>query len=134
MLNSIGIQGRLPKDPELRHSPSGIPVTSFTIACERSYVRQGMERQVDWIDVVAWRQTAEFVCNYFHKGSMIVLDGQLQTRTYKDKDGNNHKAYEVYANHVFFGEKEKRERDEFNQSPPDDYFSQIDSDGEDLPF
>lgn len=134
MLNTCSLQGRLTKDPELRHSPSGISVTSFTVACERSYVRQGMERQVDWIDVVAWRQTAEFVCNYFHKGSMIVLDGQLQTRTYKDKDGNNHKAYEVYANHIYFGEREKRERDEFNQSPPDDYFSQIDSDEEDLPF
>lgn len=134
MLNQIAIMGRLTKNPELRHTPNGLAVTSFTIASERSYVKSGKEREVDWIDIVAWRQTAEFICKYFSKGKMIVLDGTLQTRTYADREGKNHKAYEVIASHVYFTEAEKKEHDTFSQEPSwDDDFSQID-DTEDLPF
>ena len=135
MLNQIAIMGRLTKDPELRTTPNGKKVTSFTVASERSYVKAGAERQVDWIDVVAWGQTAEFVCKYFNKGKLIVLDGSLQTRSYTDREGRNHKAYEVIASHVYFSEAQKREHDDFSQIPPwdDADFPQID-DSADLPF
>ena len=102
MLNVIAIMGRLVADPELRHTPQGTSVTSFTVAVDRNFARQGEQRQTDFIDVVAWRQTAEFVCKYFQKGSMIAVDGSLQTRMYTDKNGNNRKAYEIMANNVSF--------------------------------
>ena len=102
MLNVIAIMGRLVADPELRHTPQGTSLTSFTVAVDRNFARSGEQRQTDFIDVVAWRGTAEFVCKYFQKGSMIALDGSLQTRMYTDKNGNNRKAYEVVANNVNF--------------------------------
>ena len=87
MLNCAVIMGRLTADPELRTTTSGISVTSFSVAVDRSYVRAGEERQTDFINVVAWRQTAEFVTRYFHKGSMIAVQGSIQTRNYEDKTG-----------------------------------------------
>lgn len=102
MLNVVALMGRLVRDPELRKSPSGVSVTTFTIAVDRSFVRQGEQRQADFIDVVAWRATAEFVCKYFRKGSLIALKGSIQTRSYQDKAGNNRKAVEVIADAVSF--------------------------------
>ena len=102
MLNNVVLMGRLVADPELRTTGSNLSVTSFTIAVDRSYVRAGEERQADFIDIVAWRQTAEFVTRYFRKGSMIAIQGSLQTRTYEDKNGNKRKAVEVVASQVSF--------------------------------
>ena len=103
-MNNICLLGRLTADPELRHTPSLVAVTSFTVAVDRSYTPKGQERQADFIPVVAWRQTAEFVCRYFRKGQRIALQGSLQSRSYTDKDGNKRTAYEVVADNVFFAE------------------------------
>ncbi len=102
MINCAVIMGRLVADPELRQTQSGVSVTSFTVAVDRSFVKQGEERQADFIDVVAWRQTAEFVTKYFQKGSMIAITGAIQTRTYEDKNGNKRKAVEIVADNVSF--------------------------------
>ena len=103
-MNMICLLGRLTADPELRHTQSQVPVTSFTLAVDRAYQPKGQERQADFINVVAWRQTAEFVTRYFHKGQRLALTGTLQSRRYVDKDGNNRTAYEVVADNVFFAE------------------------------
>lgn len=102
MLNVVALMGRLVYEPELKTTPSGINVCSFRIACDRSFARQGEERKSDFIDVTAWRQTAEFVCKYFQKGSMIAIEGSLQTRQYQDKNGNNRTKVEVVASNVSF--------------------------------
>ena len=147
MLNVIAIMGRLVADPELRHTPQGASVTSFTVAVDRNFARQGEQRQADFIDVVVWRQTAEFVCKYFRKGSMIAVDGSLQTRTYQDRNGSSRKACEIMAANVSFagGRDNTRPASETHQSAPQaapvqaygqgsvDDFALID-DNEDLPF
>lgn len=102
MLNVVAIMGRLVADPELRTTPAGYSVCSFRIACDRSYVQQGQQRQADFIDIVAWRQQADFVSKYFQKGSLIAIDGSLQTRQYQDKNGNSRTAVEVVANNISF--------------------------------
>ena len=102
MLNNAVIMGRLVADPELRTTGSGISVTSFTVAVDRRFVRQGEERQADFIDIIAWRQQAEFICKYFRKGSMIAIQGSIQTRMYEDKNGNKRKAVEIVADNVSF--------------------------------
>ena len=102
MLNNAVIMGRLVADPELRTTGSGISVSSFTVAVDRRFNRQGEERQADFIDIIAWRQTAEFVCKYFRKGSMIAVQGYIQTRMYEDKNGNKRKAVEIVADNVSF--------------------------------
>lgn len=102
MLNVVAIMGRLVADPELRTTQAGHSVCSFRIACDRSYVQQGQERQADFIDIVAWRQQADFVSKHFQKGSMIAVEGSLQTRQYQDKNGNNRTAVEVVANNISF--------------------------------
>lgn len=102
MLNIVAIMGRLVYDPELKTTQQGTSVCSFRIACDRSYTQKGQERQADFIDVVAWRQSAEFVSKYFQKGSMIAIEGSLQTRQYQDKQGSNRTAVEVLANHISF--------------------------------
>ncbi len=102
MLNCAIIMGRLVADPELRTTNGGTSVTSFRVAVDRSFVRQGEERQADFIDVVAWRQTAEFVSKYFRKGSMIAVQGSIQTRNYEDKNGNKRTAVEIVADNVSF--------------------------------
>ena len=103
MLNCVILMGRLVADPELRQTDSGIPVCQFAIAVPRKYVKD-REQQTDFIDIVAWRQAAEFVCRYFSKGKMIIIEGAIQTRTYEDKNGNKRKAVEVIAGNVQFGE------------------------------
>lgn len=102
MLNVVAIMGRLTRDPELKTTQQGTSVCRFSIACDRSYAKQGEQRQADFIDIVAWRQTAEFVCKYFSKGSLIAIDGSLQTRQYQDKNSNSRTAVEVVANNVSF--------------------------------
>ena len=134
MINMIALQGRITATPELRHTQNGNAVTSFTIACARAYVKKGGERQADFIDIVAWTNTAEFICKYFQKGSMISIEGRLQTRPFKDRYGNNRKATEVIATQVYFSEAQRKERSEFDQTPRyEESFSQLD-DNEDLPF
>ena len=112
MLNQIVIMGRLTRDPELRTTQTGVNNARFTVAVDRDYVsRDGGERQTDFIDCVAWRQTAEFVSRYFRKGSMIVVTGRLQSRKWQDKEtGANRTAWEIQAENVHFGES-KRESD-----------------------
>lgn len=102
MLNCAVIMGRLTADPELRTTPNGISVTSFSVAVDRSYQRAGEERQTDFINVVAWRYTAEFVSRYFRKGSMIAVQGSIQTRNYEDRNGNKRTAFEIIADNVSF--------------------------------
>ncbi len=102
MLNVVAVMGRLVANPELRQTPQGASVTTFSIACDRSFSRQGEERQTDFFDVTCWRQTADFVCKYFQKGSLIAIDGRLQSRRYTDKNGNNRTAIEIVANNVNF--------------------------------
>ena len=108
MLNHIVIMGRLTRDPELRRTGSGIAVASFTVAVDRDFSgRDGGERETDFIDCVAWRQTGEFVSKYFTKGSMIVVSGRLQIRNWNDKDGNKRRSAEVVADNVYFGESKR---------------------------
>lgn len=103
MLNVVAIMGRLARDPELRQTTTGKSVASFRIACDRGRRDANGQSQADWIDVVAWDRQAEFVCKYFQKGSLIVVDGRLQTRTYQDKNtGANRTAVEVVANNINF--------------------------------
>ena len=102
MLNVVAIMGRLVADPELRTTTQGHSVCSFRIACDRSYAQQGQERQADFIDIVAWRQQADFVSRYFQKGSVIAVEGSLQTRQYQDKQGSKRTAVEVVANNISF--------------------------------
>ena len=105
MLNHITIMGRLTRDPELRRTGSGVAVTSFTLAVDRDFSpRDGGERETDFIDCVAWRQTGEFVSKYFTKGRMAVVSGRLQIRSWNDKDGNKRRTAEVVADNVYFGE------------------------------
>ena len=107
MLNVAIIMGRLTRDPELRRTGSGIAVASFTVAVDRDYAPEGQERETDFIDCVAWRQTGEFVSKYFTKGSMIVVDGRIQKRSWTDKDGNKRWSTEIVADHCYFGEGKK---------------------------
>lgn len=141
MLNSIIVMGRLTADPELRSTSSGLSVTSFTVAVDRGYARTGEERKTDFIPVVAWRQTADFVSKYFRKGSMIAVQGSLQTRNYEDKNGNKRVAYEIIADQVSFcgskaetgsGNYDPVSPSSYNNSSADDFSSVVDDD--DLPF
>ena len=108
MLNHIVIMGRLARDPELRRTGSGIAVTSFRLAVDRDFApKDGGERETDWIDCVAWRQTGEFVSKYFTKGRMAVVSGRLQIRNWTDKDGNKRSSAEVVADNVYFGDSKR---------------------------
>lgn len=143
MLNTVALMGRLTRDPELRTTQSNIPVTTFTLAVERTYVKQGEERQADFIDVVAWQKSAEFATRYFRKGQLVAVDGSIQTRSYTGKDGIKRKAFEIVASHLHFAEP-KRETDSPHAghmpqdaspagAPMDAGFEEIDQD-DDLPF
>ena len=106
MFNLVVLTGRLTADPELKTTPNGVPVTSFSIAVNRSY-RAGEEQQTDFINLVAWRQRAEFISKYFTKGSLIGIEGSIQTRRYQDKNGNNRTAFEVVVNNAHFVESKR---------------------------
>lgn len=139
MLNVIAIMGRLSRDPELRQTTTGKNVASFTIACSRGRKDANGKDLVDWIPVVAWEHTAEFVCKYFEKGSLIAIDGRLQSRTYKDRDGNNRTAIEIVANNANFagskstggGSNSVPAGNSYNE--PTVQYDEIEDDG-DLPF
>lgn len=131
MLNKVILQGRLVADPELRQTPQGISVCSFRIACDRSYVAQGQEKQADFIDIVAWRHTAEFVSRYFAKGRMILIEGTLRTRVTQDSRYPDVKHYvtEVYADNVnFAGDKPAQNNNggygDYAPPPPPEPFRQ----------
>lgn len=128
MLNRIIIMGRLVRDPELRRTQSGNAVTSFTLAVDRDFKSDGGEREADFINCVAWRNTAEFVSKYFSKGRMAVVTGRLQNRSWTDKDGNKRTSAEVIAESVYFGDS-KRE----DSAAPQETFEELPDDGE-LPF
>lgn len=144
MLNMVAIMGRLVADPELRTTPAGVNVCQFRIACDRNFARQA-----DFVDIVAWRAQAEFVCRYFSKGSLIAINGRIQTRNYQDKNGNNRTAFAVVAENINFGGSKgtNKQVDEGGEVPPAGYrpsepapeynenddFAVID-DSDDLPF
>lgn len=110
MLNKIFIMGRLTRDPELRRTQTGTPVASFTLAVDRDFKdKQTGEKTTDFIDVVAWRQTGEFVSKYFTKGRMAVVDGRLQIRDWTDKDGNKRRTAEIIADNIYFGDSKHQE-------------------------
>jgi single-strand DNA-binding protein len=117
--------GRLTADPELRRTQQGKAVTSFTIACDRDFASGGAVKETDFIECVAWANTAEFVCKHFTKGKMIVVYGRLQTRTWEDRDGNKRKNTEIIANNVYFGESKGATKPEFIP---------VEDDGDGLPF
>ena len=117
MINTAVIMGRLTADPELRETQSGISVARFSVAVERPYSKDG-ERQTDFLDVVAWRNAADFVCRYFVKGQMIAIFGSIQARTYTDRDGNRHKSVEIVADGVSFcGDKPERKTQTYDAEP-----------------
>ena len=117
MLNKIFIMGRLTRDPELRRTQSGTAVTSFSLAVDRDYKSQSGEKETDFIDVVAWRSTAEFVAKYFTKGRMAVVEGRLQIRDWKDKDGNNRRSAEVVADNIYFGDSKRDGAGSYDSAP-----------------
>ena len=148
MLNHITIMGRLTRDPELRRTNSGIAVASFTLAVDRDFSgKDGGEKETDFIDCTAWRNTAEFVSKYFTKGRMAVVSGRLQIRNYTDKEGNKRRSAEVVAENVYFGDSKKEETNgnnyggnyggynapAYSAAPAQDYAQIEDDDGE-LPF
>ena len=144
MLNRIVLMGRLTRDPELRRTGSGVAVTSFTIAVDRDFSsKDSGEKETDFIDCVAWRQTGEFVSKYFTKGRMAVVSGRLQIRNWTDKDGNKRRTAEVIAENVYFGDSKKDETDNgytgFIKNPdpqpaPANDFAMLDDDDAQLPF
>ena len=117
-LNRIVLMGRLTRDPELRRTQSGTPVTSFSLAVDRDFKSQSGEKETDFIDIVAWRNTAEFVCNNFTKGRMAVVEGRLQIRDWKDRDGNNRRSAEVVADNVYFGDSKRDSAGGGYDAPP----------------
>jgi len=147
-MNHIVIMGRLTKDPELRHTPSGVSVASFSLAVDRGFTpKDGSDRQTDFIDVVAWRNTAEFVSKYFTKGQMAAVTGRLQIRDWTDKENNKRRSAEVVAENIYFTESKKSREAAFGSADPkEDFgtgyttpvessdFTELDMDDGDLPF
>ena len=135
MLNRIVLMGRLTRDPELRRTQSGTAVTSFSIAVDRDFKNKDTgEKATDFIDIVAWRQTAEFVCQYFGKGRMAVVEGRLQIRDWTDKDGGKRRSAEVLADNIYFGDsKRDSNNDSGGYSAPQSY-NEVDEDEGELPF
>ncbi len=130
MLNVITISGRLTDQPDLRRTGNGTAVASFTLACERDFKNSSGQRETDFIPVVAWRQTGEFVANHFGKGQQAMVTGRLQVRKWQDKDGNNRYATEVVAEHVYFcGGKDGKPA-----SAPSEDYALLDDPDEDMPF
>ena len=141
MLNKVVLMGRLTKDPELRRTGSGTAVTSFSLACDRDFKSQSGEKETDFIEVVAWKNTAEFVSKYFSKGRMAVVEGRLQIRDWTDKAGNRRTTAEVVADNVYFADSKRSEsndnqRENFNALSgrlSDDFAPTSEEDGE-IPF
>ena len=133
MLNNIVLMGRLVRDPELRHTGSGTAVASLTLAVDRDYKSQSGEKETDFIDIVAWRSTAEFVCKYFTKGRMVVVEGRLQVRDWTDKDGGRRRSAEVVAENVYFGDS-KRAVSDSDTRPAGEITEVPEGEEGDLPF
>ncbi|MDR1692541.1 MAG: single-stranded DNA-binding protein [Oscillospiraceae bacterium] len=154
MLNKVILMGRLTREPELRTTQSGVSVVSFTLAVERDFTARGEEKATDFIDIVAWRSTADFVSKYFRKGQLVAAEGRLQTRKWEDKEGNKRTSFEVVADNVYFAE---RKQEGYGAPPPQDAppqrrpqrdsggpppfqldapatFAELDDDDGDLPF
>ena len=121
MLNKIILMGRLTRDPELRRTGSGTAVTSFSLAVDRDFKSQSGEKETDFIDVVAWRNTAEFVSKYFTKGRMAIVEGRLQIRDWTDKDGGKRRSAEVIADNVYFGDSRRDSADNGGYAPVPSY-------------
>lgn len=144
MLNRIVLMGRLTRDPELRKTQSDTPVCSFSLAVDRDYKKDGEKKETDFIDIVAWRATAEFVSKFFTKGRMAVVEGRLQIRDWTDKEGNKRRSAEINADNVYFGDSRPTqaegssgtgETDAFKDFPPlDDFPSAAGGSGKELPF
>ena len=142
MLNHIVLMGRLTRDPELRRTGNGVPVAGFTLACDRDFGTKGQEKETDFIEVVAWRSTAEFVEKYFSKGRMAVVSGRLQIRSWTDKDGNKRKTAEIVADNVYFGDSKndggQRNQAQFSYPAPaqvgDQDYAMLTDDDPHLPF
>ena len=142
MFNLVVLTGRLTADPELKTTPNGIPVTSFSIAVDRRYSRNAEERQTDFINIVAWRSNAEFITKYFKKGNLIGIEGSIQTRRYQDSNGNNRTAFEVVVNNTQFVESKKSaapgsadsEPASFSNADVNDFADLGDATDDDLPF
>jgi single-strand DNA-binding protein len=141
MLNKIFIMGRLTYTPELRRTQNGTAVTSFTLAVDRDFKDKDGEKVADFIDCVAWRTTAEFVAKNFAKGRMAVVEGRLQLRDFKDKDGNSRKVSEVHVDNIYFGDSKPQNNGSYSNYAAQvamnnsaEAFEEIEDDGEDLPF
>lgn len=145
MLNHIVLMGRLTKDPELRRTGNGVAVASFSIAVDRDFSAQDGQKETDFIDIVAWRSTAEFVEKYFSKGRMAVVSGRLQIRSWTDKEGNKRRSAEVVADNVYFGDSKKdgdaapapasNSPGYYTQPPaPQQAFAELNDTDDDLPF
>lgn len=133
MLNRIVLMGRLTKKPELRRTQSGVAVTSFSLAVERDYKDAEGNRETDFIDVVAWRSTAEFAAKYLDKGRMAAVTGSLQDRSWQDKEGNNRRSMEVLADSLYFADSKREEATRRGVDVSADDFQEVEDDG-DLPF
>lgn len=142
MINTVALTGRLTYEPELKATQSGVSVIRFQMAVDRNYQAQGQERQADFIDCMAWRQTAEFISRYFHKGDMIGIEGSIQTSNFTDKDGNKRKSVDVVANNVSFcgSKQQSNSNSNLNVAPPtyasadNSDFEEIVDEDDDLPF
>lgn len=134
MLNSVNIMGRIVADPELKQTPAGVPVCTFRIACDRDFKnKQTGERETDYVSLVTWRSTAEFVARSFSKGRMIVAEGRLQIRPYTDQDGNKRTATEIVAENVYFADSRLTSHETQTTEAPDN-FAELDADPDDIPF
>ena len=143
MLNKIIIMGRMTRDPELRRTQSGTAVTSFTLATDRDFKGQNGEKETDFVDVAAWRSTAEFVAKYFTKGRIAIVEGRLQMRDWTDKDGNKRRSAEVVADNVYFGDSKRDDATTYNapaysapSAPVDAHadFAEVREEDGELPF
>lgn len=143
MLNRIILMGRFVRDPDLKHTQNGTPVTSFTLAVDRDFKsRDGGEKSTDFIDCTAWRGTAEMICKYFSKGRLALVEGRLQIREWKDRDGNNRRTAEVVTENIYFADTKKKDGSHGETSAPDygepppegGGFHEIDDEDGELPF
>lgn len=143
MLNRVILMGRLTKGPELKQTPNNISVATFSLAVDRNYQSDKDNKQTDFINIVAWRHTAEFVGKYFTKGQLVAVEGSIQTRSYQDKDGNNRTVFEVVADQVYFAEKKQNgeNKSQSESSAKDSFqvgdlgnFEEFDADDGELPF
>lgn len=134
MLNHITLAGRLVRNPELRRTQNGTAVASFTLACERDFKNESGDREVDFIDCVAWRKTAELVSGYFTKGRMAIVSGRMQIRGWTDKDGNRRKSAEILVDNIYFGDSKPQGEGAATEATGEEPYSEIAEDDDQCPF